>query len=185
MSTYKGSPIGVDRRKICEDFFKTPGYAVDAVRKYIPKDAIVWEPTYGMGDLVKGLENKIIKTDKYPKTDDTKAFDFLTDEPDFEYDLIYFNPPFCLKTEFLQRALSFNKPFLFVCPLDILATQTRSKLFYENKLSIINLSQRVNYTGKINNVMFHSVFVINDGLSKIHYEEIVIPKKIKVKVNND
>lgn len=163
-----------NRREIGEDFFETPECAVKAVRKYIPENAIIWECTYGKGALVKGLKNKIMKTDKYPKTDDTREFDFLTDEPDFDFDFLYFNPPWSLKTDFLEKAVSYNKPFLFICPITIMETAKRSKIFHDNQLSIINLSNRVNYVGKSGNkVFFHSIWVLNDGKGKIYYEELV------------
>ena len=163
-----------NRREIGEDFFETPENSIIPIKKYVPNNVILWEPTNGKDGISKHFPNHvIIKTDKYPKTDDTKEFDFLTDEPDFEFDFLIFNPPFSLKTDFLKKALSYNKPFLFICPITILETRKRSEMFYENKLSIINLSNRTNYTGKYEKKVFcHSVWVLNDGQSKIYYEKI-------------
>ena len=162
-----------NRREIGEDFFETPEEAIKPIKKYIPEDAVIWECTYGKGALVKGLKNKIIKTDKYPKTDDTREFDFLTDEPDFEFDFLFFNPPFSIKTDFLEKAVSYNKPFLFICPITILETAKRSKIFHEKQISIINLNNRINFIGKKGaKVWFHSVWVYGDGKGKIYYEEI-------------
>ena len=102
----------------------------------------------------------VIKQDKYPKTDDTIEADFLTDDIP-ECDMIIFNPPFCLKTEFLQRACESGKPFIFICPVTIIETQKRFALFREHNLNVLNLPNRTNYMRKTGNkVWFHSVWVL-------------------------
>jgi hypothetical protein len=169
-----------NRRAIGEDFFETPPHAVLPVLKYIPEGIkTIWEPTNGKDGISKHLgEYNVIKTDLFPKTDDTQMMDFLTDEPEQPYDFILFNPPWSLKTQFLQRALALGKPFMFICPITILETATRSALFAEHRLSIINLSNRINYAAKngVNKVHFHSVWVLHDGQGRIHYEKIVCPR---------
>ena len=75
--------------------------------------------------------------------------------------MIIFNPPFCLKTEFLRRACESGKPFIFICPVTIIETQKRFALFREHQLTILNLPNRTNYMGsKGNKVFFHSVWVL-------------------------
>ena len=95
---------------------------------------------YGMQrrQELEALQYTVIKQDKYPKTDDTIEADFLTDDIP-ECDMIIFNPPFCLKTEFLQRACESGKPFIFICPVTIIETQKRFALFREHQLTILNL----------------------------------------------
>lgn len=161
-----------NRREKGEDFFETPRHAVEAIRTYIPEHvSIIWEPTYGKGAIGRVLEEwgyVVIKTDKYPKTEDTVQCDFLTDDRTFSLwltmcDMIIFNPPFSYKTEFLQRVLETGKPFLFICPITIMETRTRFNLFREHELSVLNLPNRVNYLGKgdgKNKVFFHSVWVM-------------------------
>jgi len=169
-----------NRREIGEDFFETPSSAILPILKYIPSNVILWEPTNGKNAISKHFPNhNIIKTDKFPKTEDTIEFDFLTDIPDFEFDFLIFNPPFSLKTEFLQKAISYGKPFIFLCPITILETKKRSKMFFDNQLSIINLSSRTNFIsgknekGNLKKVWFHSLWVLNDKKGKIYYEEIL------------
>jgi len=158
-----------NRREIAEDFFETPEQAILPIRQYIPADVkVIWEPTYGKGAIGLLLEKwgyTVIKTDKYPKTDDTVMADFLTcDIP--KCDMIIFNPPFSLKTEFLQRACDTDLPFMFICPYTIIETATRFKLFRDNYLSILNLPNRTNYIGqktkadKTKGVFFHSIWIL-------------------------
>ena len=163
------------RSKNIEDFYETPSNAILPILKYIP-DGVkkIWEPTTGRRGITKYLENyEVIETDKFPKVEGCRKFDFLTDEPDFEYDMIIFNPPFCLKTEFLQRVVSLNKPFLFIAPQDITGTKTRFNIFREHKLSVINLDKRVQYLkDSKSGSSFNSVWVLNDGKSSMYFEEI-------------
>lgn len=154
-----------NRREIGEDFFQTPRSAIEPIRSYIPAGIKrIWEPTYGKGAIGRVLEEwgyEVIATDKYPKTDNTQKHDFLTDPELENYDMLIFNPPFCLKTQFLQKACETGKPFLFICPVTILETRSRFNLIRDHELSIINLPNRVNYEGKEtkNKVWFHSLWV--------------------------
>lgn len=174
-SKWKGN-----RREKGEDFFATPHQAILPIIKYIPDNVeVIWEPTAGSGNITKTLEEagyKVIQTDintTRQKKGLVDKLDFLQDEPNFHFDAIIFNPPFSYKTEFLEKALTFNKFICFVCPITILETKTRWKMFKENSLSIINLSNRIGYEGKYGRKpFFHSVWVINDNKSSIHFEDL-------------
>jgi hypothetical protein len=100
MAKWKGN-----RREIGEDFFETPEYAILPILKYIPQNTkIIWEPTNGNGAISDYLEDfETMKTDIYPRTDDTIEMDFLREDPEFDFDFIIFNPPFSQKTQFLKR----------------------------------------------------------------------------------
>lgn len=166
-----------NRREIGQDFWATPEFAIKPILSYIPKGVkTIWEPTTGSGNISKVLREegfKVVKTDLIPQDEDTKQLNYLTDEIDEEYDWCIFNPPFCKKTEFLKRAIELKKPFMFICNVNILETATRSGLFDKHRLSIINLSNRVNYEGATGKkVWFHSVWVLSDGKGKIYYEKV-------------
>jgi hypothetical protein len=163
------------KREIGEDFFTTPREAILPIKKYIPDNVkTILEPTYGTGAIGKVLEEwgyTVIKRDKYPKTADCEYADFLVDEIP-ECDMIIFNPPFCLKTDFLRRVCETGKPFLFICPLTILETAARYNLFKLHELSIVNLKHRTNFIeGKT--VWFHSVWVLRNPMypNKILFAE--------------
>ena len=157
-----------NRREIGEDFWGTPRTAILPIKPYIPDSVkTIWEPTHGKGAISNVLTEwgySVIKTDKYPKTTDTTEMDFLTCESP-ECDMIIFNPPFSLKTEFLKRVCEIGKPFLFICPYNIIETNKRYNLFKEHSLSILNLNNRVNYEREgetKNKVFFHSVWVLKN-----------------------
>ena len=168
-------PKADGHRKVQEDFFQTPRPSILPVLKYIPSDVkIIWEPTHGAGAITSVLEEhgyNVIKSDLYVKTNDgCKEMDFLNSEPEEAYDMIVFNPPFCSKLAFMERAPELGKPFLFIAPLHVVESAERWRLFREHELSIVNLSRRTKYTG--HNPTFHSVWVTNDGQSRMYYEEV-------------
>ena len=176
-----------NRREIGEDFWQTPKSAILPIKPYIPEGVkTILEPTHGKGaisDLLEEWGYTVIKQDKYPKTDDTIEADFLTDDIP-ECDMIIFNPPFSLKTEFLKRACESGKPFIFICPIDIQETNKRFTLFREHELTILNLPNRTNYVGsKGNKVFFHSVWVLKHPEYKndiLYAADQLKPAKVKV-----
>jgi hypothetical protein len=169
-----------NRRAKGEDFFSTPYQAIFPIISYIPDHVnVIWECTAGDGQITRTLRKsgyQVIQTDintSRQKTGEVLELDFLLDKPNFEFDAIIFNPPFSYKTEFLQKAIEYNKFFMFICPITILETKTRSKLYNENSLSIINLSNRIGYNGSYEKKpFFHSIWTLNDGQSKIYYENL-------------
>lgn len=161
------------RREIGEDFFETPREAILPIKSFIPHDVkVIWECTYGKGAIGNVLEEwgyEVVMSDMYPKVEGCPMIDFLGYKESVDCDMLIFNPPFSLKTEFLEKACQLNKPFLFICPVTILETRTRYELFKKYQLSIINLPNRVNYSGKPG-VWFHSVWV---GRLPDHKSEIL------------
>jgi len=57
----------------------------------------------------KKIKNKI----QSQRTHINRGFDFLKDEPDFDFDIIITNPPYSLKTEFFKKSIRNRKTFLF------------------------------------------------------------------------
>ena len=183
-----------NRREKGEDFFSTPPEAVLPILSYIPSNVkVIWECTAGDGAITNILRKAgytVIQTDinsGRQNEGEVKVLDFLQDKPDFHFDAIIFNPPFSYKTEFLKKAISYEKFFMFICPITILETKTRSKLYYQNKLSIINLSNRVGYSGNYaKKPFFHSIWTLNDSRSRIYFEDLEkYPKSIDQRTLND
>jgi len=174
-----------NRREIGEDFFETPSSAILPIKKYIPDGVkIILEPTHGKGAISNLLEEwgyTVIKQDKYPKTDDTTEADFLTDDiPDC--DMIVFNPPFSLKTEFLARACKSGKPFLFISPITVMETRTRFHIFQKHELSVLNLPNRTNFNNEHKKVFFHSVWIMRHPEYKNQIVYADTPEKEKAKM---
>ena len=136
------------------DQFYTPPEAVFPILKYLPKDKIYWECTdCGNSSITKVLKERGFNV---VSTHINNGFDFLRDTPNFNFDIIITNPPYSLKTEFIRRAYSFGKPFLFLLPLTSLEGKSRGKLFRENGLQLIVLDSRINFMADKKNVWFNT-----------------------------
>ena len=90
------------------DELYTPEYAIKPLIKYLPKNIKIWECTdFGSSNITKVLKEngyQVITTHK-------DNFDFLTDKPNFDFDMIITNPPYSLKDEFLKKCYEYNKLF--------------------------------------------------------------------------
>lgn len=125
------------------DELYTPRYAIEPLIKYIPSTIkTIWEATdYGSSNITKVLREegyKVISTH-------IDTFDFLTDIPDFDYDMIITNPPYSLKDEFIERCYSYGKPFALLLPITSLEGVKRGAMFRQNGIGVIVLDRRVNY----------------------------------------
>ena len=108
------------------DELYTPSYAIKPLLKYIPSNIKIWECTdYGSSNITKILKDngyEVISTHK-------KDFNFLSDSPNFEFDMIITNPPYSLKDEFLKRCYEYGKPFCLLLPLTSLEGIERGKMY--------------------------------------------------------
>lgn len=105
------------------DFYPTPDDAsqviVDFMQEHFPWVKKVWEPACGAGDMAGVLRKKysVIATDKFPQEvegldEDEQAelsFDFLTDEPTFDFDAVATNPPYGAQAEeFAKKCVEYT-----------------------------------------------------------------------------
>jgi len=127
------------------DSFYTPEYAVKPLLKYIKKRWVIWEPTdtNGKSAIAKALEkngNKVISTS-------IKKFNFLKDEPDFNFDCIITNPPYTLKDEFIKKCYRHMKKWAMLMPLTALEGVNRGQWYKEHGVELLVLDRRVEFTG--------------------------------------
>ena len=124
------------------DIYQTPLYAVVPLFKYIPVDWVIWEPACGNGNIVSAFKQNGYKVFG---TDIIMGDDFLTDNSPRLWDCIITNPPFSLKTGFIERACKYNKPFAFLMNLNSLETSRRQTVYKKYGLQLILLDKRVNF----------------------------------------
>ena len=124
------------------DELYTPNYAIEPLLKYLPKDKIILECTdFGSSNITKLLKQhdyKVISTHK-------DNFDFLTDIPNFDFDIIITNPPYSLKNEFLKKCYEYDKPFCLLLPLTSLEGIERGKMFREKGIDVLVLDKRCDF----------------------------------------
>lgn len=136
-----------------QDEVYTPECAIIPLIKYLPKNAIIWECTdYGSSNITKILKDngfKVISTHK-------NNFDFLTDDPEFDFDIIITNPPYSLKDEFLKKCYEYKKPFALLLPLTALEGIKRNALYKKYGLNLIVFDKRINFLNQKKNNWFNT-----------------------------
>ena len=121
---------------------QTPPSALDPLIPYLDKNKTIWECASGKGYLANRLKQEGFKV---IATDIITGFDFLTKEPDFDFDIIITNPPYSKKYEFLKKAYELNKSFAFLLPLTTFEGKKRQALFNKYGIEILLLKKRINF----------------------------------------
>ena len=125
------------------DELYTPKYAIEPLIKYLPKTRVtIWECTdYGESNITKVLREhgyNVITTHK-------NNFNFLTDTPNFYFDIIVTNPPYSLKDEFLKKCYDYGKPFALLLPITALEGITRGRMFRERGVELLVFDKRCDF----------------------------------------
>ncbi len=168
----------------------TPKYAVDIMIPYLRererelgRPLIIWAPfSREEHNFVSYLRDKgfVVHNTHYdPETN--IGDDFLTYEPDFEFDIILDNPPFKNKTKFVKRAFEFNKPFALFLPINSMGDNGIPNLFleYDAEPQMLIPRQRTEFHNQKNNgISFKTVYICKDILPK----QIIIAEMNKVKL---
>tara|TARA_R110000765_G_scaffold127778_2_gene225885 strand:+ start:803 stop:1261 length:459 start_codon:yes stop_codon:yes gene_type:complete len=116
----------------------TPKYAWEHIKKYIPKDKVIWEAFYGDGESGKYLTELGFNTIHEP-------IDFFENN---KGDIVVSNLPFSKCKEVLKRLKELNKPFIMIMPSSKINTQYFRKLFHDdtNPIQIIIPKKRIHFT---------------------------------------
>lgn len=130
------------------DEYYTPSYVVEILLPYIKNKNIntIWCPfDKDYSEYVKVFRKngyKVIHT----HIDDGQ--DFLTYEPDFEFDAIISNPPFSIKNEVFEKTIGYNKPWaLLMSATSIQGSSFIEILSKEEQQHDIKFNQRISYNG--------------------------------------
>ena len=99
----------------------------ERIKKYIPKDKVIWSPFYCDGKQKEYFEEM--------------GFNIIHEDEDFfennKGDIIIDNIPFSKKKEILTRIKELDKPFIIVCPSVLLVYKWFQLLFKDNLQIII------------------------------------------------
>jgi len=119
------------------DEYSTPSYALLPLLEYLPKEKVIWECTDTSGSISSFLKEKGYKV---VSTDD----DFLLYNIP-KGDIIVTNPPYSLKTEFLQHSYKLGIPFAFLLPITALEGYNRQELYRKYGISLILFNKRIQF----------------------------------------
>tara|TARA_Y100001972_G_scaffold33145_1_gene41167 strand:+ start:40 stop:534 length:495 start_codon:yes stop_codon:yes gene_type:complete len=117
------------------DEYMTPKSAWENIKQYIPKDKVIWECFYGngkSGEYLREMGYEVIHED----------IDFFSND---KGDIIISNPPFTKKKEVFQRLIDLDKPFIMVCPQQLIFTQYFKKIMENKTLQIIIPRRRIQF----------------------------------------
>jgi hypothetical protein len=160
--------VSMDRENI-EAY--TPKYAVDIILPYIPKDKVIWAPfsreEHNFVNYLRSLGYTVYNTHYNPET--WEGTDFLTFVPNFHFDIILDNPPFKNKTKFVERAISFGKPFALFLPFNSFGDNGIPNLFMQNNIEpqILIPDKRTEFENQKNTgISFKTVYICRDVLPK-------------------
>lgn len=145
------SLIGGDaNNRKSNDFYPTPGYAIDDILNRVKFEGDIWEPSCGNGAISKKLKERgydnIRSSDLYDYGYGESGIDFMKQQ--YPCDNIITNPPFNISTKFAIHGLNFvRKKMVLLNKLTFLEGKERqSKLFNQNHLeSVYVYSHRINF----------------------------------------
>ena len=83
----------------------------------------------------------VIKTHK-------SNFDFLIDQPDFDFDMIITNPPYTLKDNFIKKCYEYGKPFCLLLPITALEGIERGKMWRKYGIDLLVFDKRNEFMNK-------------------------------------
>ena len=128
------------------DDYMTPKSAWEDIKKYIPKDKVIWEAFYGNGDSGTYLQElgftRTIHQD----------IDFFENNIG---EIVVSNPPFAKIPEILKRLKELNKPFILIMPSSKINTQYFRKIFcnIDDPIQIIIPKKRIQFIKTENGVI--------------------------------
>jgi len=118
------------------DEYMTPKHAWTDIKKFLPKDKIIWEAFYGdgtSGQHLRDMSLNVIHEDR----------DFFDTPP--EYDLIVSNPPFSKTREVLIRLVELDKPFILIMPTSKINYKYFQDIFRDKDIQLIIPKRRIHF----------------------------------------
>ena len=110
----------------------------ESIKKFIPKNKIIYSPFYCDGSMkkyFKELGYDIIHNNE----------DFFKNYNKYKYDIIIDNPPFSKRHDIFKKLKEIDKPFIIICLSNLIACKYFTNLFNDN-LQIIIPRSRTKFT---------------------------------------
>ena len=137
------------------DEYYTPKILWDNIKKFIPKDKIIYEPFNNIKNPNSFKSHKYLKELGF-KMKPIKIYNPDTGENDFfkniktDYDIVVGNPPFSIKKKIIEKLVNDDTPFILIIPLQTIACNYISKL--SDNIKIICPKKRMNFSDINHNI---------------------------------
>lgn len=131
------------------DEYYTPDYVVEVIVPYLKKNEnikTIWSPF----DMEHSEYVKVLRENGFNvvHTHLDTGQDYLTYEPDFEFDAIVSNPPFSIKNEVFEKTIKYGKPWaLLMSATSVQSASFVNVLSKESQLNNIMFDKRISYNG--------------------------------------
>ena len=127
------------------DCFQTDAGSLKPLLPYLRRAAVrvVWECAAGEGNLADGLKAAGFEV---LSSDVQTGQNFLTWQPEREWDCILTNPPYTQKDLFFERCYALGKPFALFVPLTCLEGLKRQALYARHGLQVLVPPKRPVFT---------------------------------------
>lgn len=122
------------------DHCQTPPYGIVPLLPYIPEKTVIWEPAVAEGYLAEALRKKGFKVITSGQQEN-----FFEWEPGEHWDMIVTNPPWSIAIWWIERCLSFGKPFSLLLKTDIIGTVGWVDIDDNYPMELIQPVPRVDY----------------------------------------
>lgn len=142
-ANHTADPQGMD---VCN----TPAYALDPLLPYIRPEWVVWEPAASTGNLYNALAPHVLGImGTELRTEGTGrgvqgGVDFFGWRP-IHFDALVTNPPYSIKTQWLERCYQLGKPFALLVPVEMIGTKSAQFLMERHGCELLLLNRRVNF----------------------------------------
>lgn len=129
-----------------QDEYYTPEYAVNIVLPHIKGVKTIWCPF----DEESSNYVKVLRKHGYTvhATHIDNGQDFLTFDPQFQYDAIISNPPFSIKSEVLNKCIQLDKPFALLLPFTMFNSISTIKAISKTDINYIMMDKRISFNGE-------------------------------------
>jgi len=127
-----------------QDEYYTRREQVEALLIYLKPNSVIWCPAdieliSNFAKVFREAGHKVICTHIWEEQD------FLTYEPDFEFDYIITNPPYSIRKQWLEKTISYNKPYALLMPIISIMLKDFKRILMTEDIELLMFLRRVRY----------------------------------------
>lgn len=127
------------------DIYYTPIYGVNILKPYMKREwKTIWCPFDTKSSKYVQVFKEMGYDVKYTHIDYDQ--DFLTYEPNFNFDVIISNPPFSIKNEIIKKCRQYGKPYCLLLPQSMFFAKSSIQMLSKD-LQLLIIDDRISFNG--------------------------------------